>query len=271
MITDAPVKQNLTNKRWLRARLTFPFSGCSHWEFNSRVKNLSCARKKMFCIYNGFNFDRLKKIEDASTIKSKFNIGASYVVLMVGAFEERKDYESYIDAAKLMCDKRSDIEFIAVGDGENFDRISEKIAPPYKEKIKLVGNQSNVESIINVSDICVLMTNCKVHGEGISNSVLEYMAMGKAVIASLGGGTNEIVENTKTGFLINPASSQELSEKIAVLIDNIELRKTMGIAGRQRIEDHFSINSMVNKFIQVYKNFRLNSSAVTQEITSKSK
>jgi glycosyltransferase involved in cell wall biosynthesis len=143
------------------------------------------------------------------------------------------------------------------------------IAPAYKDKIKLVGNQSNVESIINISDICVLMTNYKVHGEGISNSVLEYMAMGKAVIASLGGGTNEIIENAKTGFLINPASSRELSEKIAVLIDNIELRKTMGIAGRQRIEDRFSINSMVNKFIQVYKNFRLNSAAVTQEITSK--
>jgi glycosyltransferase involved in cell wall biosynthesis len=142
-----------------------------------------------------------------------------------------------------------------------------KIAPSYRNKIKLVGNQSNVESIINVSDICVLMTNYKVHGEGISNSILEYMAMGKAVIASTGGGTNEIIENAKTGFLINPSSSQELSEKIGVLIDNIELRKTMGVAGKQRIEDYFSINSMVNKFIEVYKNFRLNSAGVTEEIT----
>jgi glycosyltransferase involved in cell wall biosynthesis len=269
MITDAPVKQNLTNKRWLRARLTFPFSDAVIGNSIAGLKAYHAPSEKSVCIYNGFNFDRLKKIEDAITIKSKFNIGASYVVLMVGAFEERKDYESYIDAAKLVCDKRSDIEFIAVGDGENFDRISKMIAPAYRDKIKLVGNQSNVESIINISDICVLMTNYKVHGEGISNSVLEYMAMGKAVIASLGGGTNEIIENAKTGFLINPASSRELSEKIAVLIDNIELRKTMGIAGRQRIEDHFSINSMVNKFIQVYKNFRLNSAAVTQEITSK--
>jgi len=115
------------------------------------------------------------------------------------------------------------------------------------------------------------MTNYKVHGEGISNSILEYMAMGKAVIASLGGGTNEIIEDNRTGFLINPSSPQELSEKIELLINNLELRRMMGIAGKQRIEDYFSINSMVNKFIQVYKNFLLNSAAVNQEIASKSK
>ena len=81
----------------------------------------------------------------------------------------------------------------------------------------------------------------------------------------------EIIENNRTGFLINPSSSQELSEKIGVLIENIELRKTMGIAGRQRIEDYFSINSMVDKFVQIYKNFRLNSAVVNQEVTSKNK
>jgi glycosyltransferase involved in cell wall biosynthesis len=265
MITDAPIKQNLTNKRWLRARLTFPFSDAIIGNSLAGIKAYHAPKNKSICIHNGFNFDRLKKIEDADAIRSKFNIQGNYVVLMVGAFEDRKDYESYIDAAKLVCDKRTDIEFIAVGEGENFDRISNKINPSYSHHIKLVGNQLNVESIINVSDICVLMTNYRVHGEGISNSILEYMAMGKAVIASLGGGTNEIIENNVTGFLINPSSPGELSEKIEVLVNNIELRKTMGVAGKHRIEDHFSINSMVNKFIQVYKNFQLNSAVLNGE------
>jgi len=271
MITDAPIRQNLANKRWLRAKLTFPFSDAIIGNSLAGLRAYHAPRSKSVCIHNGFNFDRLKKIEDSESIRSKFSIQANYVVLMVGAFEERKDYESYIDAAKLVCDKRSDIEFIAVGEGENFDRISKKIGPSYSHYIKLVGNQLNVESIINISDICVLMTNYKVHGEGISNSILEYMAMGKAVIASLGGGTNEIIEDNRTGFLISPSSPQELSEKIELLVNNIELRRMMGIAGKQRIEDYFSINSMVNKFIQVYKNFLLNSAAVNQEIASKSK
>lgn len=271
MITDAPIKQNVTNKRWLRARLTFPFSDAIIGNSVAGLTAYHAPKNKSICIHNGFNFDRLKKIQDPESVRSKFNIQAIYVVLMVGAFEDRKDYESYIDAAKLVCDKRSDIEFLAVGGGENFNRISNKIDPSYSDRIKLVGNQLNVESIINVSDICVLMTNYRVHGEGISNSILEYMAMGKAVIASLGGGTNEIIENNVTGFLINPSSAKELSEKIEVLANNIELRRTMGVAGKHRIEDHFSINGMVNKFIEVYKNFQLHSAPVNREITSKSK
>jgi glycosyltransferase involved in cell wall biosynthesis len=110
MITDDPIKQNLTNKRWLRARLTFPFSDAVIGNSLAGLKAYHAPRKKSVCIHNGFNFDRLKKIEDAVTIKSKFNIRANYVVLMVGAFEKRKDYDSYIETAKLVCDKRCDIE-----------------------------------------------------------------------------------------------------------------------------------------------------------------
>jgi len=256
MVTDAPVKQNLTNKRWLRARLTFPFSNAIVGNSIAGLKAYHAPTNKSISIYNGFNFERLNKIDDPVVIRSKFNIRANYIILMIGAFNKRKDYESFIDAAKILCDKREDIEFIAVGDGENFNYISQRIGLSFAQRIKLAGNQVNVESIINISDVCVLMTNSTVHGEGISNSILEYMAMGKVVIASSGGGTNEIVEDNKTGFLVGPSNSKELSEKIEILLNNLELRKNMGLAGRQRIQDLFSIDNMVNKFVAVYKNFK---------------
>jgi len=255
MIVDTPVRQSISNKRWLRARLTFPFSNVIIGNSRAGLKAYCAPGKKSICIYNGFNFNRLDRVEDSNVIKSKFKVQSNHVVLMVGAFGERKDYESYIDAAKTLCNKRQDVEFIAVGDGKNFTHISEKVGLLLNNKIKLVGNQSNVESFINISDVCVLMTNSKVHGEGISNSILEYMAMGKAVIASSGGGTNEIVENNKTGFIINPSRPDELLEKLEILLNNMELRKDMGRAGRQRIESDFSIDSMVNKFVSVYRNF----------------
>ena len=256
MIVDTPVKKSLSNKRWLRARLTFPFSNVIIGNSEAGLKAYRAPNRKSVCIYNGFNFDRLTRIEDSEAIKAKFNVKSSHVILMVGAFGERKDYESYIDAAKMLCTKRQDIEFIAVGDGKNFTHISQKTGGFLNNKIKLVGNQTNVESFINISDVCVLMTNSKVHGEGISNSILEYMAMGKVVVASSGGGTNEIVENNKTGFIINPSSPAELSEKIEMLLDNDGLRKSMGLAGRERIEHYFSIDRMVDRFVSVYNNFQ---------------
>lgn len=269
MVVDTPVA-TISNKRWLRAQLTFPFSNVIIGNSQAGLRAYKAPLKKSVCIYNGFNFDRLIKVEDAAVIKSKFNIQSAFVILMVGSFEERKDYESYIAAARILCNKRNDVEFVAVGSGKKFPCISEKAGEFLNNKIKLVGNQSNVESIINVSDVCVLMTNSRVHGEGISNSILEYMAMGKAVVASSGGGTDEIIEDNKTGFLVNPSNPLQLSEKIEMLINDISLRTRMGAAGRLRIEDNFSINKMVDNFVHVYKNFAINSPELTgQKITFK--
>ena len=180
------------------------------------------------------------------------------MVTMIGAFGDRKDYDSFIDAAKMICNKKRDIEFLAVGDGKNFARISRKIGSGFNGNIKLLGRQSDVESIINVSDICVLTTNAKVHGEGISNSILEYMALGKPVIASSGGGTNEIVEDSKTGFLISPLNAKELAEKIEIFLNDPLLGSKFGQAGQERIRTKFSIDHMVGEYISAYESALIN-------------
>ena len=190
------------------------------------------------------------------TVRNKFNIKAKHVVLMVGAFRLRKDYDTYVEAAMAICAERDDVEFLAVGEGENLERISKKVEA-FSDKIKLVGAQQDVESIINISDICVLCSNSAEHGEGISNSILEYMALAKPVIASISGGTQEIVDDNKTGYIINPGSPQELIEKLKLLLDNSELRKKMGAAGLERIKKDFEINIMIDKYISVYKELKL--------------
>jgi glycosyltransferase involved in cell wall biosynthesis len=53
--------------------------------------------------------------------------------------------------------------------------------------------------------------------EGISNSVLEYMALGKPVIATSGGGTGELVLDNTTGYLIRQSDPEELAEKMELL------------------------------------------------------
>jgi glycosyltransferase involved in cell wall biosynthesis len=174
---------------------------------------------------------------------------------MVASFADNKDYKTYYDAAQLLLNKRNDITFLAIGRDTDSKRSESLIAEKHKSNFRLLGKISNVESFVSIMDICVLST----FTEGISNAILEYMAMGKVVIASAGGGTNEIVEDNKTGFLISPSDPNQLSEKIELLLGDIELRKNMGRAGRQRIEDDFSIDNMVNKFVAVYKNFELNS------------
>lgn len=257
MVVETPVKQNIFNSAWLRARLTFPFSNIIIGNSNAGLKAYRAPKNKSRCFYNGFNFQRITNIQNPVT-KESLCINTRYIVNMVGAFSNRKDYDCYISAAKILCNKRSDVTFIAIGDGEDFNSISNKIQTIFKDKIRLLGRQSNVESYIAISDVCVLATNTKVHGEGISNSILEYMALGKPVIATEGGGTNEIVVDGITGFLVKAANPQEIADKIDILLNDISLSSKMGNAGRERIQEHFSIDSMIDNYISVYQSLSNN-------------
>ena len=107
---------------------------------------------------------------------------------------------------------------------------------------------------MNIFDIGVLLSNPDIHGEGISNSIMEYMALGKPVIASIGGGTSEIVLDGETGFLIEPKNPKQLAERIDYLLSNQTVAKKMGESGRKRIQQHFSLDKMVNETYNLYVN-----------------
>ena len=89
--------------------------------------------------------------------------------------------------------------------------------------------------------------------EGISNAILEYMALAKPVVATGGSGTEELVEDGITGFLVRTSDPLQLAEKLEILLNNEVLRKEMGLAGHERVGKHFSINRMVTEYVNLYK------------------
>ena len=91
----------------------------------------------------------------------------------------------------------------------------------------------------------------ELHGEGTSNSIIEYMALRKPVIATRGGGTNEVVFDNYNGFLIDAGNSDQLSEKIIELIKN-DNRKELGEKGYQMVHDKFDLKIMTNEYIKFY-------------------
>lgn len=168
---------------------------------------------------------------------------------MVASFSVNKDYKTYFKAAQLLLKQRNDITFLAIGNKTDSILAKNLIDNKYLDNFKLLGQRSGIESFINAMDICVLST----FTEGISNSILEYMALGKPVIATSGGGTNEIIEDIKTGFLISQSNPNALAERIEVLLNDPELLVKMGTAGQKRIEKIFSIEGMAGRYISFYK------------------
>jgi glycosyltransferase involved in cell wall biosynthesis len=167
---------------------------------------------------------------------------------MVAVFKDHKDYATYLAAAQQVLSRRKDVVFLAVGDGETLE-VCKKSVPADCTRIRFVGASKDVESMVNVFDVGVLAT----HGEGISNSIMEYMALGKPVIASEGGGTCEIVLDGITGFLVPPRDPQALAARICQLLDNQEMSRCMGSAGQRRIEEAFSVDRLTTDTLRFYE------------------
>ena len=253
-ITDTLGKLSISNKPRLRSLITFPLSDLIIGNSKKGLEIYKAPVNKSVCIYNGFNFLRVDHILSNETIRTQLKIKTKYLIGMVASFSENKDYETYFKAAKLLLAKRNDITFLAIGDKTDSLFCRCLISDNLNENILLLGPRSDVESLVNAMDICVLST----FTEGISNSILEYMAIGKPVIATIGGGTNEIVQDQLSGLLISQSNPTELAEKVEILLNNPELRIRMGKYGYDRIRNNFSIDAMVSQYIDEYQKMLIN-------------
>jgi glycosyltransferase involved in cell wall biosynthesis len=262
MVVDTPVQQNIFNKHWFRAKLTFPFSNVVVGNSNAGLVAYSASPRKSHCIYNGVDLTRFNFLKEPSLVRCEIfedDTDNIFIAGMVAAFEKRKDYKTLTDAAVDLVSRCGNIRFIFIGDGVNFAEIKDRVPVPLLKKIIFLGKRSNIESIVNIFDVGILLTNIKVHGEGISNSIIEYMALGKPVIATRGGGTNEVVINNKNGFLIDPDDKDQLIEKIEILMKSKNQREYLGEKGNQMVLEKFDLKSMTNQYINLYQQLTNNS------------
>jgi len=206
---------------------------------------------KSHVVYNGVRLDRFNEEFDVLKIRNEIGIKTRFAVIMVASFLPGKDYDFFLDVAKKVDTLTSEVTFIAIGDGASFNNIKRRITTESITNILLLGQQKNVEKFVAVCDIGVLFTNTKYHSEGISNSILEYMALGKPVITTdILGGSSEIIENGKSGFIINK-DIDKVSYKINRLINNEELRRSLGTNGKKIIESKFTIEQMGKAFERI--------------------
>ena len=256
MVADTPVHRNLMNKSWARAKLTFTFSNIIIGNSKAGLTGYGAPLKKSLCIYNGLDFNRFKNLKDSNALRRQI-FGDKYnnifVAGMVAAFEPRKDYKTFIKAALSLIVLNDSIRFILVGDGTNFIQIRNSVPLAFSDKIIFLGKRNDVESIVNLFDVGVLLTNSKVHGEGISNSIIEYMALGKPVIATRGGGTNEVVIDQQNGYLINSDDSSQVVKYIQALVDDKKLVTQLGAKSYELAHTIFDLKIMTQNYIQTYQ------------------
>jgi glycosyltransferase involved in cell wall biosynthesis len=201
-------------------------------------------------VYNGFDPARWALCGDG-----KRAAGGPTTVVMTARMHRHKDYRTLLDAARALgAENPGEWRFVAIGSGDDRpglmsdyrDLIGTGVADfpePRQEVLGLVGE----------SAIGVLLTNAAFAAEGISNSIMEYMACGLPVVCTDSGGNRELVLEGQTGMLVAPGDVNGVIEQLRFLRDNPADATRMGLAGRERIATVFSLDELVAGTLAAYE------------------
>ncbi|MFP5264735.1 MAG: glycosyltransferase [Blastocatellia bacterium] len=173
----------------------------------------------------------------------------SRLVGMVARLQPVKGHRFFLEAAARVIDKEPKARFVLVGDGPLKSDIEGQAANlGLQGRVRLLGDRPDAARLAASFDLLVLSS---LH-EGLPNAVMEAMAAGVPVVATTVGGTKELIVDGETGYLVPPADSDALSERIAFALANTADRRRVAEAARRFIGAEFGMGRMVESVEKLY-------------------
>ena len=220
-------------------------------------------KKKFLVIFRGINvdyFDPTTKLEsEEKKLLEKWAIDKEKkIILMPGRLTSWKGQELFIEAINLVKIELGYEAFHAVilGNDQGRDLYKKKLirlTEQYRltNQIKFIDSCNDMALAYKVSDIVV---SASIEPEAFGRVAVEAQSMKRLVIASNIGGSNETIEDEKTGFLFESGDAVSLSKKIirAVTMDEISI-KLIGEEGRKNIIKKFNVEKMCFSTYSEYK------------------
>src|SRR5690606_7756114 len=201
--------------------------------------------EKLKVVYNGIDYGAY--LEAEKLLRKELAISDEYLLIgMVGRVSPWKGQSYFLDIAKELCRSYSHLVFIIVGDtfpgNEHlYDKMLEQVKRNGLEnRVHTVGFRSDVPAILAALDVFVLPSTLP---DPLPTVILEAMASGKPVVATAHGGAREMVSQNETGYLIPWDNAPEAANQMIPLIEEERLRTEMGKKGRERVLQHFSLES----------------------------
>ncbi|WP_283693710.1 glycosyltransferase family 4 protein [Clostridium perfringens] len=144
-----------------------------------------------------------------------------FVVIMIAELNENKNQIQLIKAMELLKDKYPNIKAIFVGEGHKFEELQQEINNRrLKDNFKLLGFRTDINELINISDIGILLS----YREGLPRNIMELMANGKKVIATNVRGCRDLVCNENIGSLVEVGDFEGTAQAIERYYLEIESR-----------------------------------------------
>lgn len=241
-------------RRWLR-RLAFQLADrvlCVSYHLRDHhALNTGFPAPNISVIHNGVDTDLFRRRpEERVHTRARYRLAPDeFCIGTVGRLEPIKDMLTLLRAAVEFPDSLKWRVLIA-GEGSEMPVLQQFLRdrPEMRNNIQFLGEIQDVPDFLNSLDVYVLPSLY----EGISNSLLEAMSSGLAVVASSVGGNTEVVADGESGLLFPVAQSSVLREQLMMLHRETDLRLRLGCQAMHRVKESFSLESMVREYERMY-------------------
>ena len=173
-------------------------------------------------------------------------------ICYVGRLIYGKGIQDLIVAFNRCCVGRDQLHLTIVGDGEYRRELEKQAnASPFRERIKFLGTRDYADVLRTLRESHIFVNPS--YTEGLPTSVMEAASVGLPIIATDVGGTREIITHGESGLLFQPHDIEALTTNIALMVDDIDKARRMGIKALETVRDKFAWNKIVEKYEEVMK------------------
>ncbi|WP_022948508.1 glycosyltransferase family 4 protein [Methylohalobius crimeensis] len=173
------------------------------------------------------------------------------LVTFVGGISKRKSPIDFARAAVMIHRQRPDVHFLLAGSTND---------PVLEKNIRDLLKQARLNDCFHIlgfrSDVANLLAAAKVHvstslQESFGLTLIEAMASYKPVVATRCGGPEEVVADEETGFIVEPKNPQAIAEAMLKLLNQPDLARRFGEAGRLRVEKEFTVETYAHQISEI--------------------
>jgi len=205
----------------------------------------------------GIDPDEFKPTKEETLIK-RAGISDSRVILTVARFHPNKGLTYLLQAMPRIIEKSPDSVLIIIGRGSLEEWIREVI-----HQLRLENHVVLLTDPIPNEEMNKIYPGCDVFvlpsmKEPFGRVVLEAMACGRPVVATSVGGIPDIVEDGKTGYLVNRANPDQLAARISKLLQDRKKTRDLGRAGRKRVLERFDWKKIAKRYVEIYESVQGN-------------
>lgn len=212
------------------------------------------SSERIVTIYNGLDLERVRQAAEFNPAAALRELGLpdgnhQLVTIVANLRHQVKNHAMFLRAARTVSQKNANARFVIAGEGDLMGTFRSMAADlGLSEKVFFIGRCKSIGQLLSVSNVCVLSSTA----EGFSNSILEYMAAARPVVATNVGGAREAVVDGQTGYLVRSDDDDAMAHRVTYLLSQPALAREMGKRGRQIVEQKFSCKRQLERTHQLY-------------------